>query len=79
MLPRSLSSPSNSSVKRSTALICSSTKKRYAGLVQPGTDGSVQTVRRDNFRLVQTVIETCLHKMLIERDVKGAEVYVFSA
>jgi DNA polymerase delta subunit 1 len=34
---------------------------------------SLQTVRRDNCRLVQTVIETCLHKMLIDRDVKGAE------
>jgi DNA polymerase delta subunit 1 len=33
----------------------------------------LQTVRRDNCRLVQTVIETCLHKMLIDRDVKGAE------
>lgn len=33
----------------------------------------VQTVRRDNCRLVQTVIETCLHKMLIDRDVRGAE------
>jgi DNA polymerase delta subunit 1 len=32
-----------------------------------------QTVRRDNCRLVSTVIETCLHKMLINRDVKGAE------
>ena len=32
-----------------------------------------QTVRRDNCRLVSTVIETCLHKMLIDRDVKGAE------
>lgn len=35
-----------------------------------------QTVRRDNCRLVSTVIETCLHKMLIDRDVKGAEEYV---
>ncbi|OBZ73506.1 DNA polymerase delta catalytic subunit [Grifola frondosa] len=34
-----------------------------------------QTVRRDNCRLVSTVIETCLHKMLIDRDVKGAEEY----
>jgi len=34
---------------------------------------SLQTVRRDNCRLVSTVIETCLHKMLIDRDVKGAE------
>jgi len=33
----------------------------------------IQTVRRDNCRLVSTVIETCLHKMLIDRDVKGAE------
>ena len=48
-------------------------------LVQPETDGAVQTVRRDNCRLVQTVIEPCLHKMLIDRDVKGAEEYVFSA
>ena len=46
---------------------------------RPEIDGSVQTVRRDNCRLVQTVIETCLHKMLIDRDVKGAEEYVFSA
>jgi DNA polymerase delta subunit 1 len=36
----------------------------------------VQTVRRDNCRLVSTVIETCLHKMLIDRDVKAAEEYV---
>lgn len=35
----------------------------------------VQTVRRDNCRLVVTVIETCLRKMLIDRDVKGAEEY----
>lgn len=34
---------------------------------------SVQTVRRDNCRLVSSVIETCLHKMLIDRDVQGAE------
>jgi DNA polymerase delta subunit 1 len=33
----------------------------------------IQTVRRDNCRLVSTVIETCLHKMLIDKDVKGAE------
>lgn len=35
----------------------------------------LQTVRRDNCRLVATVIETCLRKMLIDRDVKGAEEY----
>lgn len=32
-----------------------------------------KTVRRDNCRLVSTMIGTCLDKMLIERDVKGAE------
>ncbi len=36
----------------------------------------LQTVRRDNCRLVSTVIQTCLHKMLIDRDVKAAEEYV---
>ncbi|KAI0295971.1 hypothetical protein BC826DRAFT_1006478 [Russula brevipes] len=35
----------------------------------------IETVRRDNCRLVSTVIQTCLHKMLIDRDVKGAEDY----
>jgi DNA polymerase elongation subunit (family B) len=39
-------------------------------------DIGLQTVRRDNCRLVSTVIETCLHKMLIDRDVKGAEEWV---
>ncbi|KAF8519681.1 DNA polymerase family B-domain-containing protein [Gautieria morchelliformis] len=55
-------------------------KKRYAGLYwtkpekydKMDTKG-IETVRRDNCRLVQTVIETCLHKMLIDRDVKAAE------
>ncbi|KAG8929456.1 DNA-directed DNA polymerase delta [Tulasnella sp. 419] len=57
-------------------------KKRYAGLYwtkpekydKMDTKG-IETVRRDNCRLVQTVIETCLHKMLIDRDVQGAEEY----
>ncbi|TFY53620.1 hypothetical protein EVJ58_g9353 [Rhodofomes roseus] len=57
-------------------------KKRYAGLYwtrpekydKMDTKG-IETVRRDNCRLVSTVIETCLHKMLIDRDVKGAEDY----
>ncbi|KAJ6624961.1 DNA polymerase family B-domain-containing protein [Mycena sp. CBHHK59/15] len=57
-------------------------KKRYAGLYwtrpekydKMDTKG-IETVRRDNCRLVSTVIETCLHKMLINRDVKGAEDY----
>ncbi|TXT04989.1 hypothetical protein VHUM_03809 [Vanrija humicola] len=58
-------------------------KKRYAGLYwtrpekfdKMDTKG-IETVRRDNCRLVSTMIGTCLDKMLIERDVKGAEDYV---
>ncbi|KAI0334514.1 hypothetical protein GY45DRAFT_1318071 [Cubamyces sp. BRFM 1775] len=58
-------------------------KKRYAGLYwtrpekfdKMDTKG-IETVRRDNCRLVSTVIETCLHKLLIDRDVKAAEDYV---
>ncbi|KAG9119515.1 DNA-directed DNA polymerase delta, partial [Ceratobasidium sp. 392] len=57
-------------------------KKRYAGLYwtnpkkydKMDTKG-IETVRRDNCRLVQTVIETCLRKLLIDRNVKGAEEY----
>jgi DNA polymerase delta subunit 1 len=55
-------------------------KKRYAGLYWTKPDmydkmdtKGIETVRRDNCRLVSSVIETCLHKMLIDRDVKGAE------
>ncbi|CCO28431.1 DNA polymerase delta subunit 1 [Rhizoctonia solani AG-1 IB] len=57
-------------------------KKRYAGLYWTNPQNydkmdakGIETVRRDNCRLVQTVIETCLRKMLIDRDVKGAEDY----
>ncbi|KAF8141671.1 DNA polymerase family B-domain-containing protein [Boletus edulis] len=57
-------------------------KKRYAGLYWTKVEKydkmdakGIETVRRDNCRLVSTVIETCLHKMLIDRDVKGAEDY----
>ncbi|KAJ7224475.1 DNA polymerase family B-domain-containing protein [Mycena pura] len=57
-------------------------KKRYAGLYWTRPEKydkmdakGIETVRRDNCRLVSTVIETCLHKMLINRDVKGAEEY----
>ncbi|KAK0549667.1 DNA-directed DNA polymerase delta [Tilletia horrida] len=57
-------------------------KKRYAGLYwtrpeqydKMDTKG-IETVRRDNCRLVQTLIDTCLRKMLIDRDVKAAEEY----
>jgi DNA polymerase delta subunit 1 len=55
-------------------------KKRYAGLYWTRPDKwdkmdakGIETVRRDNCRLVSTVIGTCLKKMLIERDVVGAE------
>ncbi|WFD23405.1 DNA-directed DNA polymerase [Malassezia equina] len=57
-------------------------KKRYAGLYWTRPDRydkmdtkGIETVRRDNCRLVRTVIETCLRKMLIDRNVKGAEEY----
>lgn len=57
-------------------------KKRYAGLYWTKPEKydkmdakGIETVRRDNCRLVATVIETCLRKMLIDRDVKGAEEY----
>ncbi|KAF9245286.1 DNA polymerase family B-domain-containing protein [Melanogaster broomeanus] len=57
-------------------------KKRYAGLYWTKPEKydkmdskGIETVRRDNCRLVSTVIETCLHKLLVDRDVKGAEDY----
>ncbi|KAF9581072.1 DNA-directed DNA polymerase delta [Lunasporangiospora selenospora] len=57
-------------------------KKRYAGLYwtrpekydKMDTKG-IETVRRDNCRLVQTVIDTCLRKILIDKDVIGAQDY----
>lgn len=55
-------------------------KKRYAGLywTQPNKydkmdSKGIETVRRDNCRLVQTVIETVLRKILIDQDVDGAQ------
>ena len=58
-------------------------KKRYAGLYwtnpkkwdKMDTKG-IETVRRDNCRLVQTVIETSLRMLLIDRDVEGAQQFV---
>lgn len=55
-------------------------KKRYAGLYwtnpnkydKMDTKG-IETVRRDNCRLVQTVIETVLRKILIDRDLEEAQ------
>ena len=55
-------------------------KKRYAGLYWTNTvkydkmdTKGIETVRRDNCRLVQTLIETSLRMLLIERDVQGAQ------
>ncbi len=57
-------------------------KKRYAGLYWTRPEAydkmdskGIETVRRDNCRLVQTVIDTCLRKILIDRDVEGAKEY----
>lgn len=58
-------------------------KKRYAGLYWTQPDKydkmdskGIETVRRDNCRMVQTVIETSLRKLLIDQDVAGAQEYV---
>ena len=55
-------------------------KKRYAGLywTTPAKydkmdSKGIETVRRDNCRLVQNVIETILRKILIDQDVQGAQ------
>jgi DNA polymerase delta subunit 1 len=55
-------------------------KKRYAGLYWTNTEKydkmdtkGIETVRRDNCRLVQNVIETSLRKLLIDQDVQGAQ------
>ena len=60
-------------------------KKRYAGLYWTNPNKydkmdskGIETVRRDNCRLVQTVIETSLRMLLIDRDVEGAQNYVKS-
>ena len=55
-------------------------KKRYAGLYwtkpekydKMDTKG-IETVRRDNCRMVQNVIETVLRMILIDQDVQGAQ------
>ncbi|KAL7273564.1 DNA-directed DNA polymerase delta [Rhizina undulata] len=58
-------------------------KKRYAGLYWTRKEKydkmdskGIETVRRDNCRLVQVCIETVLKKILIDRDVDGAQEYV---
>jgi DNA polymerase delta subunit 1 len=57
-------------------------KKRYAGLYWTNPNHydkmdakGIETVRRDNCMLVQTVIDTALRKMLIDKDVEGAQEY----
>ena len=57
-------------------------KKRYAGLYWTTPEKydkmdskGIETVRRDNCRLVQNVIETILRKILIDQDVQGAQEY----
>lgn len=54
-------------------------KKRYAGLYWTNPDKfdkmdakGIETVRRDNCLMVQNVLDTCLRKILMERDVQGA-------
>lgn len=55
-------------------------KKRYAGLYWTNPDKydkmdtkGIETVRRDNCTLVQTVIEKVLQMILMDRDVQGAQ------
>ena len=54
-------------------------KKRYAGLLWTNSDSydkldakGLETVRRDNCLLVRKMIDTCLRKILIERNVQSA-------
>ncbi|CAM9213746.1 unnamed protein product [Choristocarpus tenellus] len=54
-------------------------KKRYAGLLWTNMEKydkmdtkGLETVRRDNCLLVRKVVDTCLRKILIDRDVQGA-------
>lgn len=61
-------------------------KKRYAGLYWTKVEAydkldakGLETVRRDNCRLVQTVVDICLRKILIDRDIEGAKEYHFFA
>ena len=40
------------------------------------TSIGIETVRRDNCLLVKNLVNECLHKILIDRDVPGAVQYV---
>lgn len=55
-------------------------KKRYAGLIYTNPTNpdkidtkGIETVRRDNCELVKTVVESCLKKILFEKDLEGAK------
>lgn len=57
-------------------------KKRYAGLYWTGIEKydkldakGIETVRRDNCQLVERVIDSCLRKILIDRDIEAAKNY----
>lgn len=58
-------------------------KKRYAGLIFTNPEKAdridtkgIETVRRDNCELVKDVIQTCLTRILIDRNVESAVSYV---
>lgn len=58
-------------------------KKRYAGLLWTNPNNydkidmkGIESVRRDNCELVRETINTCLHKLLIERNLEGTVEYV---
>jgi DNA polymerase delta subunit 1 len=58
-------------------------KKRYAGLLWTNPNNydkidmkGIESVRRDNCQLVRETINTCLHKLLIERNLEGTIDYV---
>ncbi|KAB1210534.1 DNA polymerase delta catalytic subunit [Morella rubra] len=58
-------------------------KKRYAGLLWTNPDKfdkmdtkGIETVRRDNCLLVKNLVNECLHRILIARDIPGAVQYV---
>jgi DNA polymerase delta subunit 1 len=36
----------------------------------------IETVRRDNCHLVKNLVDTCLRKLLIDRDLEGAKQHV---
>eukprot|EP00968_Pinguiococcus_pyrenoidosus_P017990 scaffold1833_cov255-Pinguiococcus_pyrenoidosus.AAC.8 len=57
-------------------------KKRYAGLMWTSPDKydkmdmkGLETVRRDNCAMVRKTVDTCLRKILMDRDVPGAIQY----